>query len=522
MNSRHRTTKPSSVTSADTESDRLLRLNNGLAQEKERLLKQAVSGTRYSELPIEDKRFISTLTKELVQYEHYIKTLSDAAFLNNFIRMVQRFAQSKFRSIYLGLLAAGRQALGNSLEEFLFHLREFVNDHSQINGYLNAQCFRTWAIGSKYNPICEKQKYKSEFRYAFPACDFNCPLVLQNPNMWVDNAALTFYNLVDAFSKFKETAAYVMTPNRLVWLGSFKTACQMSVSSDGEGDGDAECGCGEILQLHSAHLPRMSFNLLWLPQLCASLTFKRPQSLCGSADSMLVPWADIHEFEHDLNKRRALLDRMGMADGPLCVEFYYRPDVDWGLYLPFECQVSISNPGRYRRRVKVTDVSMHPNVLTIDGMVDRCYQGKRMAVEFVCSSMEVERWKPHLDELVGFYKQLLGRIDMLLLGTESQTKQLGKFMESISRNVSMQEDLLDGFVGVNNAVVIAKLNKINQLIQSVNHILRHDTKELDVRTRAADPEIHDIRTRKDTGAASGGRARDSEDEDEDGGSIYED
>ena len=66
--SRHNSDRTTGTWAADAaDTDRLLRLNNGLAQEKERLLKQAVSGTRYSELAIEDKRFISTLTKELVQ-----------------------------------------------------------------------------------------------------------------------------------------------------------------------------------------------------------------------------------------------------------------------------------------------------------------------------------------------------------------------------------------------------------------------------------------------------------------------
>ena len=104
---------PSSRKPLDPE--QLVHLNGGLQQEKERLLKQALSGSRYSELAAEDKQFIHTMSKELVQYEHYLKTLSDAAFLNNFIRMVQRFTQTKVRSMYLSVLSIGRASLGNSL-----------------------------------------------------------------------------------------------------------------------------------------------------------------------------------------------------------------------------------------------------------------------------------------------------------------------------------------------------------------------------------------------------------------------
>lgn len=489
----HKNNKPNCrPTLANMDTDNLVRLNQGLEQEKERLLKQAVSGTRYGELSLEDKRFISTMTKELVQYEHYLKTLSDAAFLNNFIRMVQRFAQAKFRSIYLGITSAGSQALGNSLEEFLYHLRNLVGEHNQINGYLNSQCFRTWAIGSKYNPACEHNKYKAEFRYSFPACDFNAPLVLQNPNLWVDNAAHTFYTLVDAFTKFKGTVVYVMTPNRLVWLGSFKAECELTLSP--------ECSCdegdpGDVLQLDGRRLTRMAFNLIWLPQFCVSLTFKRPQCLSGSEGSVFVRWEDTHEFECDINRRRALLRRM--ADGygcdPFCVEFYYKSEADWKLYEPFEVHVEPSSKvgscsSSSGKRVTVASVSEHPTTLCLIDGVGRGSQGKRMNIEFVCSAMGVDCWKPHIQELVGFYKTLLHRIDMLLLGTESQTKQLTKFMDCIRKNVAMQEDLLNGFMGVNNSVAIAKLRTINQLIQNVDHILKHEgAQPVDLRRRPADP-----------------------------------
>ena len=454
--------------------DNLPSLCNHLAKERANTIQNLACGNRFRDLKHEDKQLISCMTKELTEYGYYLDTLKDAVYLNKYIHLVQSFCQKKTRELYLNLSESVGKAFCNTLEHLLFELRDIYLQNEQINGYLNCQSFRSWAIGSCHN---KTKKYKELFRYHFPECDFNRPLVVRNPSLNFDNAVKMFYRLIDMFSKFEQTRVFAISKTDLLWLGrleekgcaTLKTTecatqlwlCVQSTEPNGSNDKHASC---------------IEYNAIWFPQFHMYVQFCKTQRRCK--DSLFIVWKETTNC-CDAVRQQALLERCqnGMIEYELCT----RDVADWNLFCPFTIVLNgIQNDGcacpHLDRHTESIDGTFTIESVREDYLLVLCQSspiraGTYLQVTFKNSTITPELWKPHLNQLLHFYKTIIENQDMQLLQTDSQMKQLHSIISCIRKNIAMYQDLIGEYVNVNNVLAVNKIRKLNHLIESIEQLL---------------------------------------------------
>lgn len=452
-----------------TECPHLDALCTSLTSERSTAVKQMAVGNCFSELKQEDKQVVQCMVKELTEYEHYLSALRDATFLNKFITMVQSFCQKKTREIYLDLTEAVGQAFCNTLSDFLFKLESVSCLHEQLLGYLKCQSFRSWAVGSVYNTT---HKHKPLFRYTFPDCDFNRPLVIRNPNMHVENATKMFFQLVDVYTKMKDTRAYALSSTDLLWLGGLKERCVGKVKST---------DCTDFLWLvaekESCTPECLTYNAIWFPGFNMFIQFNCMQRRCNN--NVHIRWEETLNC-CDAQRQQALVQRCFTGEC-ISLEFYTRPVVDWSLYCPFTVAASFTQhdgthcPNRpahthARDKLYTVESARDDNLLVLETC--SCIRaGTYVSLAFKTCNISTEQWKAPLDQLIHFYKCVMDNQDMQMLQTESQGKQIQSVADCIRKNVAMYQDLIGEYVGVNNVQAINKIRKLNELIGAVEAML---------------------------------------------------
>ena len=464
-------------------------LCNSLAKERTRTVQEVACGSRYSELCHDEKALVSSMSKELVQFEHYLHALKDAAYLNKFITLVQTFTQRKMRELYLELCGVVGAAYCNCLEDFLFHLKAVYLLHDQLSGYLTCQSYRSWAVGTARNAT---HKYKPLFRYQFPACDFNRPLVIRNPDLWVDNAAKMFYVLVDLFTKFKCTKAYALSCTELLWLGksiasghgvlasSYSAKHAHSQSPNPQGD-RLWLKCVDANDANRSPCPE--YNAVWFPQFHFYVQFTCAQTLCKG--DLFIDWAHTSNCT-DPQRQQALVERCAAccSDGTqVTYELYFRPTVDWNLFCPFKVHLNYTQHDGCA--CPADNVAAHTDTGSFVIEVDRVREdyllvlckdtpiraGTYVGTEFKTCNVQPEFWRKPLDQLVQFYKCVLDTEDMQLMQNEAQTKQLHNVVSCIQKNIAMYHDVIGDFVHVDNVLALNKIRKLTELIHTVEKLL---------------------------------------------------
>ena len=461
-----------------SECEHLDSLCTSLNRERTTTVKQMAVGNRFGELMHEEKQLISSMLKELTEYEHYLNALLDATFLNKFITMVQSFCQKKTREIYLDLSEVVGQAFCNTLEAFLFKLKGVSLLHERLQGYLNCQSFRSWAVGSAHN---KTHKYKPLFRYTFPDCDFDRPLVIRNPNLHVDNATKMFFQLVDIYTKMMRSRAYALSSTELLWLGQLKERSVCTIKSP---------DCTEQLWLEVSEVTTVvpptnkpcakactSYNAIWFPAFSMFIQFKTNQQQCNK--NVFIKWTDTTNC-CDANRQQALFDRCNSGE-PITVEFYTRAVVDWNLYCPFTMKARfVQHDG-----VMCPNVAEHTHAHSTFFNVERVREdnllvlannstvraGNYVTLDFKTSNIRAEQWKEPLDQLLHFYKCVIETQDMQMLQTESQGRQIRSVADCIRKNVAMYQDLIGEYVHINNVQAVNKIRKLNELIRAVEDML---------------------------------------------------
>jgi hypothetical protein len=459
-----------------------------LDRERTTTVKQLASGSRFGELKQEDKQLVSSMLKELSEYEHYLHSLRDATFLNKFITMVQSFNQKKTREIYLDLSEVVGQAFCNTLEDFLFKLHEVSLLHERLQGYLNCQSFRSWAVGSRHN---KTHKHKALFRYSFPDCDFNRPLVIRNPDLHVDNATKMFFQLVDVFTKMKDTRGYVLSKQSMLWLGRREYVCDCRIKNTSDCKERAwftiDASTTKTASDQCSVSP-LSYNAIWFPAFSMFIQFKSEQTIRDR--NLFIAWKDTLNC-CDTLRQQALLDRCLVGE-PIVLELYTRPIVDWNLYCPFTllvnyckpittqshctsaspqcCQLSLPPPITSGSALLEVANVQNDNVLLLHNV--SCLPiGGYVSVQFKTANIKKEHWQEPLEQLLHFYKCLIENQDMQMLQTESQEKQIQNVADCIRKNVSMYRDLVGDYVQVNNVQAVNKIRKLNELISSIEDML---------------------------------------------------
>lgn len=448
---------------------RLPELCDSLVRERANTVSTVACGSRFRNLNHEEKQLIACMSKELTQYTHYLQTLRDATFLNKYIHLVQSFCQKKTREIYLQLSESVSKAFSSSLDALLFDLRNVYLLHEQLNGYLNCQSFRSWAVGSCHN---KTKKYKECFRYNFPECDFERPLVLRNPSLTIDNAAKMFYRLIDVFTKFNGTRAFAISQTDLLWLGRCEeTGCAHLKNNE----------CADKLWLcvdsrKPAHTECMTFNAIWFPQFHMYVQFKTKQRRCKN--DLFIVWSDTTNC-CDQQRQQALLERCQCNS--ITYELCTRDVVDWSLLCPFTLELSYTQhdgcvcPYEKRHTTTVCGLfefeSVRDDYLMVLCTSSTIRPGTYVNTSFKTCNIHTNVWKPHLNQLIHFYKTVIDTQDMQLLQTESQERQLHSIMDCIRKNIAMYQDLIGDYVNVNNVQAINKIRKLNHLIESIEHLL---------------------------------------------------
>ena len=447
-----------------------------LNRERNITVKQSACGSRFGELAHEEKQLINSMLKELTEYEHYLNALRDATFLNKFITMVQSFCQKKTREIYLDLSEVVGQAFCNTLDDFLFKLHEVSLLHQQLQGYLNGQTFRSWAIGSKHN---KTHKYQSLFRYTFPDCDFDRPLVIRNPNLYFENATKMFYDLVDVYNKMKNTRVYALSSTDLLWLGTLHERHCVQVKS-------TDCATQLWLVVREKTKETVSpclsscttYNGLWFPSFHMYIQFKCEQRRCN--DNLIIKWEDtLNCCDHV--RQQALVERCNSAQD-VSVELYTRAFVDWELFCPFQMVAQFTqHDGVQCPNVQAHTKTCHPtyhvetvredNLLIVQSSCNTIRAGTYASIQFKTTNISPKQWKEPLNQLLHFYKSVIDTQDMQMLQTESQGKQIINVANCIRKNIAMYQDLIGEYVHVNNVQAVNKIRKLNELIKAVENML---------------------------------------------------
>lgn len=454
--------------------DNLPSLCNSLARERASTVSNLACGSRFCDLNHEEKQLISCMSKELTEYGHYLNSLKDATFLNKYIHLVQSFCQKKTRKLYLDLSESVGKAFCNTLDNFLFELRDIYLQNDQINGYLNCQSFRSWAVGSCQN---KTKKFKELFRYQFPDCDFDHPLVLRNPSMLIDNAIKMFYRLIDMNTKFKNTRAFAISNTDLLWLGRLEEKGCATLKSN-------ECvdklwlrvlSCQAVSQ-NAKDSMCVEYNAIWFPQFHMYVQFCKPQRRCKG--NLFIVWSETTNC-CDTVRQQALLDRCNSESVEF--ELYTRDVVDWNLFCPFTLELNFTqhdgcvcphddrHTNTTRGLYKIE--SVRDDYLLVLCKPSSIRAGTYISSTFKNSQLTPELWKPHLNQLLHFYKTVIESQDMQLLQTDSQMKQIQSVMNCIRKNIAMHQDLIGEYVNVNNVLAINKIRKLNNLIETVEQML---------------------------------------------------
>jgi hypothetical protein len=507
---------------------RLNGMCRGLARERASVVKGVAKNSRFHELRQDEKQLICGMLKELTEYERYLHTIRDAVFLNKSITMVQSFCQKKTRELYLDISALVGRAFGNTFDSFLFELQEAYIRHDRLRGYLNCQHFRSWAIGSSWN---QTHKFKPLFRYSFPECDFDRPLVIRNPDVCYENAAKMLYTLVDVSTKFKGTRAVAISNTDLLWLGRCELGGTASLKPG---------ACAEHLWLCVAtrsaaagtgtgtgtttHGTCTTYNAVWFPQFNMYVQFKCLQRQCN--DDLRLNWAESVNC-CDEPRQRALFERCQQSrhnggDGAtVAFELYTRPVVDWELYCPFtlsfaftqhdgaDCPNDAAHVTSQANRLYEVE-SVREDYLLVLSKSSGIRAGTYVRTEFETCTMAPDRWKPPLAQLLHFYKSVLANLDMQLLQTESQTKQIASVSKCIANNIAMYQDLIGEYVHVDNVQAVNKIRKLNELIETVQTLIskepltvvassKHETRAFSTSTRTVA-----AKAKEDTPGGGGG------------------
>ena len=463
------------------DSGELSALHTSLTAERDKTLVEAATGNRFLSLRRDEKALVSCMSKELKEYDHYLHALQEAAFLHKYITLVQDFAMKKMRGLYLDLSAVIGKAYCNNVEDLLFNLKDVYLRHEQLNGYLATQAFRTWAVGSAYNP---HHKHKPLFRYHFPACDFHQPLVLRNPCLWLENAARMFYTLVDAYTKFHGSKAYALTCSEFLWLGRSLHRNTATVQSTDYKERlwlkcQTHVGCKDECVC-------LKYNAIWFPQFHMYMQFACTQTLCS--DDLFIEWHKTTNCCDDARKQ-ALYERCcacctsaNVDLPPACVEFelFFRPSVDWDLFCPFkldiayeqrDCAACPSQAHVQRAKQCLEFKCVREDCLMVAEAKTAVKAGTYLTTEFKEANVNAAQWQKPLDQLLEFYHCAIERMDMYLLQTETSRKQIQSVVDCIRSNMSMYKNLLGDFVGTNNAQAVNKLRKLSNLIEAVEGCL---------------------------------------------------
>lgn len=462
-------------------SENLDKLHHSLQEEKRKTAVEVAKGSRYDHLKQEDKNAVTCMSNELTQYGHYLKSLQGAAHLNKFITLVQTFAQRKMRELFVELSNVIGGAYSNSLEDLLFKLRDLYQLHDQLLSYLSSQCHHTWAVGTSRNSKC---KHRELFRYQFPECDFNRPLVIRNPDLWVDNAIKMFYSVADLFTKFKGTVSYAISGTQLLWLGR--------CVGKGEGVAHPTTSCGGVgvgtLWLRDCvssdtkekYLEHNEFNAVWFPQFYMYVQFSKPQKT--RKGQLCVEWSETINCR-DEQRQLALVQRCSVV-GVVQYELYNRPVVDWELFCPFRLDVCyvLQTACSADRDTETPSIASVTQVYDVD-VVREDYMlilrksetsikpGTYVQTELGTCDVSLETWQSPLEQLLQFYKCAVHTMDMQLSQTESQTKQLYNMLECIQDNIAMYETMVDDYVDVNTMQAMNKFRKLGEMIEDVENLL---------------------------------------------------
>jgi hypothetical protein len=488
-------------------------LRTSLQKERRRIAEDAARGSRYQHLSRDNKDLVNGMSTELVQYEHYLKSLQDAAALNRYITLVQTFAQRKMRELYLQISEAIGCAYSGSLESFLYRLREVHLLHDQLLGYLATQSFRSWAVGTTRNT---RVKHRPLFRYQFPDCDFNRPLVIRNPDLWVDNAAKMCYTLIDLFTKFKRTTVYAISNTQLLWLGRDVGVGEGALQSSAEGGTErlwlrycAQTAQGALPPAlehnHSSHdhpdRPCCAeYNAVWFPQFHMLVQMRCTQTRCKG--DLFIDWEQTANCR-DVRLQQALLQRCAMLPSVQYV-LYYRPTVDWDLFCPFQIQVQYSqhdgcwcpadNQEQHTETAcTVVDVqAVREDYMFLLSKDSRIRPGTYAASKFVDCQLTPDSWRPTLEQLKQFYRCAVESLDMQLAQTESQTKQIRNVVDCIQENVAMHQTMIGEYVNVDTVQSMDKIRKLGNLLEDVEKMLEKEPLKMVVLDKETEKELCEV------------------------------
>ena len=496
-----------------------------LHDEKRALVKQAVTDNKFHRLAKDDKLHVSEMSDEIKHYEQYIKDLREARALNSFIRMVQNFAHVRFREIRNELRDMRVPICTWTLRTALERLEPIVLRVDQLLSHLRAQRFRGWNIC-----CCEGEgsRYRPEYRYAFPKCEFGCPLVIRNANICIPNVVSNMYTMIDLFSKLCGTRVYTLDRRRALWLGRrvLRRGCYVREASADRlwlrlhcpDEADKPRGGAEEEKRGHPRPPRprgpcvpcddeedcpngdprkngcIQYNAVWIPDFQLYIRLRERATLRD--DDVCIRWCDtvlsreqVEAVLHYFARFRAgevgngsdhadcCVDDSGTTVGggecTLDAELYLAEHVDWDLFTPLQMEWLVRNSNddaTHVQKLHVESTSVR-SCTTLEGTRDVLSPGFVGRVRNIHVALRNKRWGAIVDKLVAFYDDVVDRVEAMQRANDNEKRQIESWQECVHSNICMQREVILEYIGSNRALVDAKISGVNKLIESLEKLI---------------------------------------------------
>ena len=508
----------------------LSNLYTSLHDEKRALVRQAVTDNKFHRLPKDDKLQVTEMSHEIQHFEQYIKDLREAHALNTFIRLVQEHTLRSVREIRKQLQATVARILSSDLRGALTMLEPIVLRHEQLLSYLQSQRFRSAPVCCNHGDPTSS-RYRCEYRYSFPKCEFSIPLVVRNGNLWIKNIVRMTHAMMDLFSKLCGTRVHVLDSRRALWLGRRtlqRTCCVREVSTDrlwlrvGGDDLVAAATDGDATSAttSAATSPRVvpqapghcatcneddpavrggciEYTAVWIPEFSLYIRLRQKTRLRG--DDICINWCDTTLSREQVDSvlhyfaqfRSGTVGNgngccVGVDDDPcaggttpptpgtLRAELYLAEHVDWDMFVPLQMQWDVYNTAGQKTHTEtlhVRSVSLH-NCTTLEGTQDTLSPGFCGRVRDVRVALTDKRWPSVMQKMVNFYADVMERVQAAIRANENEKLQISNWKECIHNNICMQKELILEYIGSNRALVGTKIERINALLHSLETLMK--------------------------------------------------
>lgn len=450
----------------------LRELYTTLRDEKRALVRQSVADSKFHRLSKDDKLQISEMSHEIEHYEQYIRYLREAHALNTYIRLVQEFAHRALREMRNDLMEIKHEILAWDLRTALHKLDPVVLKHEQLLTHLQTQRFRNWHICCAHR--VPSHRYRCEYRYVFPKCEFQNSLVIRNDNIWIENVSSMTHALMNLFAKLRGTIVYGVDQRSALWLGrrTFRgTFCVREASRERLWLRKRACSSESASSDAEPSTCCAEYSAVWFPEF--KLYVQMNTRRMNTHSDLCLNWCDTQFSDAQVESVLEYFSQFCASTRTLDAELFLAENVDWDLFTPFSVVWRVGHDEhRHHERIEIQRVRCTRGGYTLETTCDAIRPGFCGTIEQIRCALQNSRWTKIFERIVHFYERVIDRVELMMRTNDNEKKQIENWRECVYNNICMQKEIIVEYVGSNRALVDAKIMKVNGLLQSLETLFQ--------------------------------------------------